>query len=100
MLQYAIVEISGRQYKIEPGKNYKVDFLGEIKTFECDKVIAKNDDKGFTVGIPYLKDKLTFEVINASKEKKVRVATYKAKANTRKVRGSRRVLSSIKLAKV
>lgn len=98
MLNFAVVEISGRQYKIEPGKSYQVDFLGDIKTLECDKVIAKNDEKGFTLGNPYLKDRLVFEIISSQKDQKIRVATYKAKANTRRVKGSRRIVSNIKLA--
>ncbi len=97
MLQYAVVEISGRQYKIAPGETFKVDYLGDVKTLECDKIIAINSDKGFSVGAPYLKEKLVFEVLETIKEKKIRVATYKAKANTRKVRGSRRTMSTIRL---
>ncbi len=98
MLNYLVVEVSGRQYKVEPGKKYKVDFLGDVKAFECDKVIARNDDKGFVVGSPYLKEKVNFEVLGDIKGKKIRVATYKAKANTRKVIGSRKLMSFIQLS--
>ncbi len=98
MLNYLVVEISGRQYKVTPETVLTVDFLGEgLETFECDKVLLRSDDGKLEVGTPFLKDKYTFDVVGVNREKKIRVATYKAKANTRKVRGSRRIVSKIKL---
>lgn len=97
MLQYAIVEIAGRQYKVEPNKQLVVDSLGDLKQFECDKILLKKEGDKLTFGDPYLKEKLTFTVLSTDRGPKVRVATYHAKANTRKVKGSRRVTSTIKL---
>lgn len=96
-MQYAIVEISGRQYKVEPGRALSVDFLGDIKTLECDKVMLVSDGSKIELGKPYLKDKLTFDVLGFEKGKKIRVATYHAKANYRRVKGARRVTTTIKL---
>ncbi len=94
-MKYAVVEIAGRQYKVEPNKAFTVDSLGvETKNFECDKVLLLANDK-LEVGNPYLKEKLNFEILENKREPKIRVATYSAKANTRKVRGSRRVVSKI-----
>lgn len=97
MLKYIVAEIAGRQYLIEPGKIITVDHLGDLKTLECDKILMKADGDQLEIGAPYLKDKVVFEVLGSDREKKIRVATYKAKANTRKVRGSRRYISRIKL---
>lgn len=97
MFNYAVVEIAGRQYKIEPGSELLVNHLGEVKTFECDKVLLLSEGDKISVGSPYLKEKLKFEVIDTVRGKKIRVATYKAKANTRKVKGSRSINSRIKL---
>lgn len=96
MLRYAVVEISGKQYKVSPDQKILVDFLGDVKNFECDKVLVWADDKKLQVGSPYLKEKLKFKVLGTEKEK-IRVSTYKPKANYRKVRGSKKVLSQIKL---
>lgn len=96
-MRYAVVEIAGRQYKVVPNQVLTVDNLGDIKTFECDKVLLLAGDS-LSLGNPYLKDKLMFEVLESKREPKIRVATYKAKAKTRKVRGSRRSVSVIKLA--
>lgn len=98
MLNYAIVEISGRQYKVVPNKSILVDFLGEdLKSLDCDKVLMLSDGEKIEIGDPYLKTKLTFEVMGAKRQAKIRVAKYHSKANTRKVIGSRATLSEIKL---
>ncbi len=98
MLRYAVVEISGRQYKVLPEKDFLVDFLGEVKTYETDKILLEVNDGKIEIGSPYLKQKLKFDVLGVVRGKKLRVATYKAKANTRRVKGSRNIYSRLKLA--
>lgn len=99
MLRYAVVEIAGRQYKVAPDQEIIVDNLGDVKTLECDKVLMLTDEKSVNIGTPYLKDKLVFDVLATVRQPKIRVAKYHAKANTRRVRGSRRVVTHIKLQK-
>lgn len=97
-MKYAVVEISGKQYKVEPNKAFMVDFLGEdIKKVDCDKVILLADDKKVSVGSPFLKDKLSFEVLENVKLKKIQSRTYHAKANYRRVRGIRPQATKLKL---
>jgi ribosomal protein L21 len=94
-MDYLIVQISGRQYKVEENKPFAVDFLGEEKTLEAE-VLARSKGGKLEVGAPFLKDKAKFEVIGTHKTK-IRVAKYHAKANTRKVRGQKQLSSTIKL---
>lgn len=96
-MNYIVVEIAGRQYKVNPGKPFLVDFLGDVKTFECDKVLLKSAGDKLEVGTPYLKEKAVFEVLESVRGEKIRVATYKAKANTRKVKGFRSLNSRVVL---
>ncbi len=96
-MRYAVIQIAGRQYVAEPGKEFLVNSLGEVKQIEAE-VLLLADDKSLNVGKPFLKDKLKFDVLEAVRGEKIRVAKYHAKANTRKVRGSRAVLSKIKLS--
>ncbi len=91
----AVVNISGRQYKVEPKKQFNVDFLGDLKEFECSEVLLLASDKKTEIGTPFLKEKIVFDVLGSSKEKKIRVAKFHAKANTRKVTGSRRMISTL-----
>jgi ribosomal protein L21 len=97
-MRYAVVEIAGRQYKVLPKKAFKVNSLGEVKEYVCDKVLLLAGDGGVEIGKPYLKDSLKFTVEGPLKDKKIRVATYHAKANTRKVKGSRAVYSLLTLS--
>jgi ribosomal protein L21 len=97
-MRYVVVEIAGRQYKVEPGKELLVNFLGDIKDFESDKVLMVADDKSVKIGAPYLSEKIKFDVLEAVRGKKIRVAIFHAKANFRKVKGSRSTMSKIKMA--
>lgn len=98
MFRYAIVEISGRQYKVSPKEELLVDHLGDIKKLECDKVLLVAEGDSVKVGDPYLKEKLVFEVLGSEKGSKLRVFKYHAKANYRKTRGFRAMHSKITLS--
>lgn len=96
-MKYAIVEISGRQYKVEPGKEILVDKLKASSSFECDKILLWAEENDIRLGNPYLKERLVFEVLEEVKDKKIRVAKFHAKANYRRVKGFRAVHTKIKL---
>lgn len=96
-MKYAICEICGKQYLVKPGETFEVDNLGEEKTLSVEKVLLMADDERIEVGKPYLKEKIDFEVLENVKKPKIRVATYHAKANYRRVKGYRRQVSRIKI---
>lgn len=98
MFDYAICQIAGKQVRVEPGKEILVPSLGEVTSFECDKVILTSEKGKVLLGAPFLKDKIKFEVLGAASGQKIRVAFYKPKANHRKVTGHKAVLSKIQLA--
>ncbi len=85
MLQYAICEIAGKQYKISPGQEIALTSPEKFET----KVLLLAEDGKLQVGKPYLDIKLPIEVTSKEKGRKTRVAKFHAKANYRKVRGSR-----------
>ncbi len=97
MLDFAVVEIAGRQYKVKPGQKLSVNFLGDVKSLDCDKVLLISEGDKLQIGSPYLKEKLAFDILASTRGKKLRVATYHAKANTRKVKGSRQYNSLVML---
>lgn len=88
MLNYAICEISGKQYKVIPNQPLEVDLLEDLKTLEVPVLLLLEDGK-IKVGKPYLKEKLTLKLLENTKGEKIRVAKFHAKANYRKVTGSR-----------
>ena len=98
MLTYAIVQIDSKQYKMEPGKEYLVDFQGDGAQKLDVKVLLKSEDGKVQVGTPALKDTLTLEVLGQKRGKKVRVAKFHAKANYRRANGHREIQSRVMLA--
>ncbi len=98
MLRYAVVEIKGKQYIVFPKEQLIVNYLSDAKDLNCDKVLLLAEEKDIKVGKPYLKETLKFKVEGEIRGKKIRVATYHAKANTRKVKGSRQKYSALILS--
>jgi ribosomal protein L21 len=96
-MDYAICQISGKQVIVEPGKTITVPYLGDVTKFESDKVLLISSKGKVSVGAPFLKETLKFEVVGDASEK-LRVAFYKPKANHRKAVGQNTKLSKIKLA--
>lgn len=89
MFDFAICEISGKQYKIVPNEEILVDWLGEESKKIDVSVLLLSESGKIKVGTPYLKEKLTMDVLGTVKNKKIRVAKFHAKANYRKVTGAR-----------
>ena len=98
---YAIVEISGKQYKVQEGDIVFVDRLEELeegKTTTFDKVLLVSDGDKVTVGTDTVKGaKVKATVVGHGKAKKVVVFKYKPKKNERKVRGHRQPYTKIQL---
>lgn len=89
MFDYAICQISGKQYKVLPNQPLEVDWLGQdYKKIDAEVLLLSEGSK-IQFGTPYLKEKLTLEVLGTTRGEKIRVAKFHAKANFRKVTGSR-----------
>lgn len=100
MLQYAICELKGKQYKIIPDKAVEVDFFGESnlgQDIEANVMLLSEEGK-IQIGKPYLKQKLILKRVENTQGKKIRVAKFHAKANFRKVTGTRRKFTKVILA--
>jgi large subunit ribosomal protein L21 len=100
---YAIVEISGKQYKVSEGDIVFVDRLeaeeGTEVTFENVLLVSDNDK--LTVGESLVKGaKVKATVIGNGKDKKILVYKYKAKKNERKAKGHRQPYTKIQIEKI
>lgn len=89
MLDFAICEISGKQYKVIPNQPLEVDFLSDLEKKIEVLVLLISEDGKIKVGTPYLKDKFMLDYVDTIKTDKIRVAKFHAKANFRKVTGAR-----------
>lgn len=92
MNDYAIVSLSGRQYKISVGDKITVDNLSKNpgdKLTISEVLLARTRDK-ILVGQPYIENHpVVAKVVNNQKGEKLHVSKYKAKSRYRKTIGFR-----------
>ena len=98
---YAIVEIRGKQYKVQEGDIVFVDRMDEVeegKEITFDKVLFLSYGKKVTVGTDTVKGaKVKATVIGHGKSKKILVFKYKAKKNERKKQGHRQPYTKVEI---
>lgn len=99
---YAIIETGGKQIKVEVGQKIFVEKLevesGSIYTF--DKVLFVADQK-VKVGTPYVEGAtVTAKVEKQGLGRKIRVFTYKSKANVRKTIGHRQPYTCLTIEEI
>ena len=99
---YAIVEVGGKQYKVEPNTYFKAEKLdakvGDKVELPC--LLVADGDK---VEIAYdkrKKAKAVCEVLEFGKDKKVVVYRYKAKKNVRRKQGHRQPYTKLKVISI
>ena len=100
---YAIVEIAGKQYKLEEGITLYVDKIREqeSKDIAIDKVLMFVDEENIMVGHPYLDNvQISFDIIGVVKGKKVRGIKFKKRKNYTRTLGHRQQYLQLKVNKV
>ena len=99
---YAIAEISGKQFKVEAGKEIVVDRLeAEVGTELSFPVLMLVDDKKVNVGNPVIKDVVVkAKVVSHVQDKKIVVFKYKAKKNERRKQGHRQPYTKIMITTI
>jgi len=98
IMTYAIIEICGKQLKVEPGRFYELDrFDLEVdQDLDVDKVLLVNNDGEISVGQPYVEGaSVNGTILRHSRGKKVIVYKMQPKKKTRKKRGHRQELSRL-----
>ncbi len=95
---YAIVEIAGKQYKVEKNKTLAVDLLDskENETIALDKVIMFVDGENVLVGQPYLSNVLVQAKVDGMiRGEKVRGIKFKKRKNYTRTLGHKQPYTSI-----
>jgi len=89
---YAIIELKGKQYKVEKGQELYVDLLGAEagSSVEIDKVLLLNDEKTVQVGQPYLQGaSVKVKIEKQVKGQKLVVFKFRRKKRYKKKKGHR-----------
>ena len=97
-MKYAIIEISGRQFWIEPGKYYDFNRIPtELgKSITLNRVLLLNNEGNLLVGKPYLESvKIKGKILEHLRGKKTIVYKMRPKKKTRKKQGHRQDLTRV-----
>ncbi len=96
---YAVIEVSGRQYRVSPGDEIYVEKLdatpgGQVKL----PALLVSDAEGVVVGKPYVAGReIAAEVVGDEKGDKLIVFKYKPKKRYRKKTGHRQTYTKLKI---
>ena len=97
---YAIVNISGKQFKAEKGKSLKVPSQStEVgKKLSYDQVLLTNDNGEVQIGNPFIKNfKVSATVLENGRDKKIIVFKKKRRKGYKRKNGHRQGFSLIQI---
>ena len=99
---YVIVEIAGKQYKIEKDAVINVDRLKKPENnITIDKVLLYSNEGDIRVGNPYLSNvQVKAEVLGEVKGNKVLGIKFKKRKNYTRTVGHRAIYSQLKISDV
>jgi large subunit ribosomal protein L21 len=100
---YAIVQTGGKQYKVAPGDQLKVEKIpGEPgETVELSQVLAVVNEDGPVFGTPLLKDvTVTARMLRTARDRKIVVFKKKRRQGYHKKQGHRQWYSLLKVEQI
>ena len=97
---YAIVEITGKQYRVEKDITLNVDkFSHDKEEILLDKVLLFSNGEKILIGKPYLPNvKIKAKILGTVKGEKVRGIKFKRRKNYQRTMGHRQLYSQIKIS--
>jgi large subunit ribosomal protein L21 len=102
-MAYAIIEMGGKQYRVEKGDSVLVDRVGEDEGAKLSpRPLLYSGDGGQTVFEGADLDKVKVEAVVAEhvKGEKIRVFKYRPKKRYRKSQGHRSLLSRLEIREI
>ena len=100
MAKYAVVRITGKQYKIEEGKEILVDKVVDPKKLTSETLLVVDGDK-VLVGKPTLKNEVKYKVVTEmEKGEKVEIYKFKAKSRYKRHTGFRAQYTRLLVEKI
>jgi large subunit ribosomal protein L21 len=100
---YAIIETGGRQIKVSPDENVRVERMdAEVGSkVSFDRVFAVRTDGDFLVGSPAVEGaKVTGTVVGHGRSDKVVVYKYKRRKFYRRKQGHRQPYTEVRISKI
>ena len=100
---YAIIEVGGKQYKVEKDDIIDVERQEkrEHSSLSLNKALLIADKENITVGQPYIKGvKITAEIIKNLKARKVTSYKYRRRKDSHWKKGHRQLISRIRIKEI
>ncbi len=100
---YAIVELSGKQFRVEPGSEIKVPKQsGKVgEKVSVDRVLYFDNDKEKMIGTPYVKNMVVDgKITSHGRDKKIVVFKMKRRKRYRRKHGHRQEYSMVTFGKL
>ena len=100
---YAVIKSGGKQHRVEPGEVLALEKLdaetGETINFEEVMMIGDGDD--VKIGTPYVEGgKVTAEVVEHGRGKKVTVIKFHRRKNYRRQAGHRQWYTKVRITEI
>ena len=100
---YAVVVTGGKQYRVEEGQTLKVEKL-EVATgenVELEKVLLIGNGDDVKIGAPVVEGaKVTAEIVNHGRHKKVKILKFKRRKHHMKQMGHRQWFTELKITSI
>jgi len=103
MVDFAIIQTGGKQYRVKDGDTIRVEHLpddeGDTVVIDDVRMVSLNGD--INIGTPKVPGaSVTTEVVNKGKDKKVVVFKYKAKTRYRRKNGHRQQYTDLRISEI
>tara|TARA_B100000676_G_scaffold310742_1_gene378248 strand:+ start:3829 stop:4140 length:312 start_codon:yes stop_codon:yes gene_type:complete len=97
---YAVIKTGGKQYRVEEGDVVRIEKIevatGESVDFDQVLLVANGDD--VKVGQPVLEGaKVTAEVLEQGRHKKIKIVKFRRRKHSRKQQGHRQWYTAVKI---
>jgi len=99
---YAIIKISGRQYKVAPDEQFEVDNLNVEPggTVTVQDVIMVSDGDNLEIGTPKTPYRVELEVLEHDRRPKIKSVVFKRRGGMRRMRGHRQQYTVVKVKSI
>jgi large subunit ribosomal protein L21 len=99
-MPYAIIRTGGKQFRVEPGKTYRIPSLQgeEGSDVEFNEVLLGNDGQSVRTGVPLLKKaSVTGQIVRHGRDDKIIVFKQKRRKNYARKRGHRQGFTEVRI---
>jgi len=99
-MPYAIIKTGGKQFRVEPGKKYRIPSLvgDEGADVEFNEVLFGSDGDNVRTGVPLLKGaKVTGEIVRHGRGDKIIVFKHRRRKNYARKRGHRQGFTEVRI---